>query len=821
VTERDVAVRRARVELARALVGPGASDREIAEAEKQLHRTLDPSPSPDLEGAADGQTAGGPARWEVLEELAGIARLRGHVQQEVDRLVQAVVAAPSDPATRMADRIVQLLESSGDGSLVEGLPNEVASQLWAAAHDDERPDAVVQLAARLALARGHVTAASEVSRQRDSVASAGTELHAVNVVAAVLDDLAEGDADAAETRLAEVRHLDREPSVMLAEALLRYARGELEEARRLAESWSGAGDVGTVAVIALLRQAAAEGDASAAFTAARTVATRIVRHDPASGEPVLLRAQVLLEAGVELELGRELLETAVSRLGKPYGLPWWRVQDRARRDDRYTYFRVEVAAALGETAEIPRLAGTYTASSLTTYAQDGRLRELWAGAVDDAQESVALLRDAASDYRRADDMSSAVRCLRAARERDPGPTSGLDLADALWGSSFGQAPAVSGEMLAEALALMGGLEGRHAPDTIGRACLVWGLLLARTDAVADAEQPVRASLRWRALPHLLLASMLDTDAPYTWAHLAWALTDADLRWPAAWSGRRALDQLPNDDWLIETCVVSETNWGGVLNDDAREWLRTVTSDVMAPGWAATVRGYDLLIRDRASEAAKLVPQMDFDAWWSREIRVLALALGRSLAAAGDALRDLVDEAEERDELLDAAWYSLLVDRARAHALAQRVNAAGDRKAGSELRLAAIEIVTSGGTAGADRYEASVRRSCRPFRLAQESVIMLPLLALAQQEEKSRAVLRTLTEVAAERARQVDLEPALTAEMDSLEAWCEDADLFELVRYLLRLADDDSSLGGELPAVPSLPGAATVAAAWESLLGARP
>lgn len=812
-----MAVRRARMDLARALAVPGATDREIAEAEKQLLRTLGPDPSADLDGATDGQGVRGPGQWEVLEQLAGIAHLRGHVQQEVDQLVQAVVVAPPGPATQLADRVVQLLESSGDGSLVEGLSNDVASQLWAAAHDDERPDAVVQLAARLALARGHVTAASEVSRQRDSVASAGAELHAVAVVAAVLDDLAEGDADAAEARLAEVRHLDREPSVMLAEALLRYARGELDEARRLAESWSGAGDVGTVAVIALLRQAVDEADAAAAFTAARTAATRIVRHDPASGEPVLLRAQVLLEAGVELELGRELLSTAVSRLGKPYDLPWWRVQDRARTDDRYTYFRVEVAAALGETAEIPRLAETYTATSLTTYAQDARLRELWAGAVDDAPRSVDLLRAAASDYRTAEDLPSAVRCLRVVRERDPGPVSGLDLADALWGSSFGQAPGESEKPLAEALALMGALEGSHSPDTIGRACLVWGLLLARVDAVADAERPLRASQRWRPLPHLLLGALLNTDASYTWAHLSWALMDADLHRPAAWSGRRALDLVPADDWLIETCMVAETNWSGVLSDGAREWLRT-GPDVLAPGWVATVQGYDLLVRGRTSEAADLVPQMDFDAPWSREIRVLALALGRSLTAAADALRDLVAEAEERGETLDAAWYSLLVDEVRARELAAQASADGDRRTGSELRRAAIEVVTSGGRAGAGRYEAVLRRCCRPFRVAQESSIMLPLLALAQQDEQSRAVLRTLTEVAAQRAREVDPAPALTAEMDSQEAWCEDADLSELVRYLLRLAEDDPSLDGELPEVPYLPGARTVAVAGASLLG---
>ncbi|GAA4351182.1 hypothetical protein GCM10023145_14990 [Angustibacter luteus] len=798
--------------LARALIGPGATDRAIREAEKQALRTLD---SIEADGRA-GRDVEGPAKWEVLEELAGIARLRGQAQPEMERLVEAVIAAPPDPAARLADQIVQLLESSGDGSLVEGLPNEVASRLWEAAHDDERPDAVVQLAARLALARGHVTAASEVSRQRDSVASAGAELHAVSVVAAVLDLLAEGDTGAAEARLAEVGHLDREPSVVLADALLRYARGDLEGARRLAEDWSGAGDVGTVAVIALLRQAVDEADAAGIFKAARSAATRTVRHDPSSGEPVLLRAQVLLEAGVELELGRELLATAVTRLGSPYALPWWRVQDRARDDHRYTYFRVEVAAALENPGEIPGLAASFEATSLTTYAQDARLRELWGGAADDPDEALSLLRAAASDYRNADDMPAAVRCLRAVRDRDPDARSGLELVDALWAASFATTPEVGDKLVAEGLALMGALEGQHGPDAIGRASLVWGLLLARADAMAAADHPVRTSQRWRPLPHLLLAALLDTEASYTWAHLAWACVDADLQWPAAWSGRRALDLRPGDNWLIETRVVSETNWCGVLDDDLRDWLQQVPSDVAAPGWVATVQAYDLLVRELAPDAADLVPQMDFDAWWAREIRVQSLALGQSLSAAVRDLRDLVQEAERRGQLVDAAWYCLLDDPERGRVLAEEVDAGGERSPSAELRLAAIQIMTSAGTAGADRYAATLRRSRRPSRLVQESTIALPLLTLAQQDDEPLSVLRSLTDLARSLADDVERAPALTVELESQEAWCDDSELAALVRRLLDVADSGSPDDGAPPDLPWLPGAATVAAAWQAL-----
>ncbi|MDM7854546.1 flotillin family protein [Cellulomonas alba] len=820
MSEREATVARARVELARALVGPGATEREIGEAEKQLHRALDVASASD--GQHDGHPSGAPAEWEVLAELAEIAHLRGAAQAEVDRLVQAVLVAPAGPATTMAEQVVQLLESSSDGALVEGLPPALRSGLWAAAHDQRQPDAVVQLAARLALARGNVAAAGEVSRQRDSVASADTELRAVSVVAGVLADLAAGDVEAADAKLGEVRHLEREASVVLATALLHYARGELEEARRVAEAWPGSGDVGTVAVIALLREAAQEVDASATFTAARTAATRTARHDPSAGEPLLLRAQVMLEGGEELELGRELLTTAVSRTGPQLDeLPWWRVQARARDDDRYTYFRAEVAAARGRPDELRGWAERYRATTLTTYAQDGRLRELWAGAVDDEQRSTELLREAAADYRRANDMPAAVRCLRAARAREPAPDleSGLDLAEALWGSSFDGQTERGRDLVAEGLGLLGELEGRHGPDTAGRACLLWGLLLSRSDALLALEQPLGAGHRWRPLPHLLLAAMLDTTSSYRWAHLAWALTDADLRRPAAWSARRGLDLRPDDDWVIQTCVVTEANWQGVLPDDLRDWVEKTAPGVAGAGWAAAILGYDLLMRGLPQDAAALLPRMDLEEWWSHEIRTLSLALAASPAEASGELRDLVEEALSSGNQLDAAWYALLVDRERARELAAAADD-GDPRPAAESRLAAIEVVLSDGAAGADRYAASVRRARRPSHLYQESEAALPLLERAQDDESTRTVLRQLTELTAALARDVEHAPALTAELESQEAQCEDAELLRLVRHLLRHVDGDPSPGDELPTLPYLPGAASAEAAWVAYLAAR-
>ena len=805
----DVDVREARLSLARVLVARAAAPEDLDEAESLLLRAL----------ATAGP--GGPARWELLAELADVARGRGQVQGEVDRLVEAVVAAPPEAAAalpELADRVLGLIErDTAGGGLVEGLPTEVAAELWAAAHDPGRPDVVVQLAARLALARGHVSAAGEVSRQRQTVvASTAQDLQAVGVVASVIELLAVGDVEGADAQLAGVRHLSTEPSVVLAEALLLYARGELQAALAQAESWAGVGDLGVVAVIAQLSQAVAERErAKKCYKAARTAATRAARHDPSSGEPVLLRAQVLLETGVDLDLGRELLGTALARLGDPAPLPWWRIQEQARTDDRYRYFRVEVAAALGQREQVLRHCEAFGAV-LTDYAQDARLRELWAAVVDEPAEVAGLLRAAAADHRQAEDLAAAVRCLRSAYGIEPGPSSGLELADGLWSSSFGAPDAEAEKFVEEGLGLMGSLEGQHPPEGVAQAGLMWGLLLARADTLASSDRVVRPDQRWRALPHLLLATQLEPDAPYAWAHLAWTCVDADLRWPAAWAARRAIEIRPDDDWLRETCLVSEINWAGVIPERLREWLRDAPEDVVTPGWVAAVTAYDRLLHRRPGEAADLVELMDFDAWWAREIRVLSLALGRSLDEASDHVWKLVDEAETLGQLLDAAWWSLVVDPDHSAVLAERAAARGDRRAGTELQWSAIELMTADAQRGADRLGDALQRTCRPSRLAEEGCVRFPLLAAAHPDQPQLlTLLDALSALAAERRRGLDPAPALSAEIDSQEAWCDDADLGGLVRHLLERASGSPS-GGPLAEVPWLPGATTVAAAWRAL-----
>ena len=805
----DNEIRAAQVALARALARPGARTDELDEAERLLERALEGITSVPLEE---------PAAWQVLSELAAIARQRGRTQREFDFLVQAVIAAPANAAIDLADRALGLLQAAKDPvALVDGLPPIVAQDLGEAARDPVRPDEVVRLAARLELVRGRVASASEMSQRRESVASDAGDLQAARTATSALQKLAEGDLDGANSELEGVRDLRNDPAVALAEALLLYARDDVEAARRRAESSTGTGELAAVAVIALLRQAALSAkETESLYKDARTIATNAARHDPSSGEALLLRAQVLMEAGWELDLGRELLGTAIVRVKKLDALPWWQIQERARTDGRYAYFRAEIAAAQGDREELIRWAESFGAAG-TLYAQDARVRELWAAAVNDPAEATALLRAAAAGYRQANDFPAATRCLRQAFQIQPDSMHGLDLADSLWASSFGPADdSDAAEWADEGLRLLGSLEGQHPDSSLARASLLWGLLLARRDGLASGDQPLRSEQRWRALPHLLLASMLQPDAPYSWAHLAWACMDADLRWPAAHASRIAAEQLPGDYWLMETCLITELNWSGVLTDELRDWLRDVSSEQLA-GWTAAVTALDLLVQGRAAAAIELLPQIDFDALWSREVRTQVLVLGRSLEAARDDINSLIQETTKRGQLIDAAWWALLVDPDGAQALADQAAVDGAANPGTQAVRAATELVISDGALGAEGLLAMLERTCRPSRLRAEIGQQLRLLAAAYEEQpRVLAALVSLSQRAEKLLQGLDLSPPLTVELETAEAWCDDAELAQLVRRLLERADGCLTSVDPLPAVPWLPGSATVAAGWDAL-----
>jgi hypothetical protein len=427
-----------------------------------------------------------------------------------------------------------------------------------------------------------------------------------------------------------------------------------------------------------------------------------------------------------------------------------------------------------------------------------------------------LLRDAANDHRQASDLSSAVRCLRGAYEKQQDSTNGLELADALWALSFSvDEDADQVACVNEGLNLMGSLEGKHPEASLARTILLWGLLLARADTLTSAT--LRPDQRWRALPHLLLASMLEPDAPYSWAHLAWAFGDAELRWPALRAGRMAFTLLPDDDWVMETLLVSEVNWSARLTDELRSWMQHVSPEVVDPSWIAAISALDLLVRGRPPEAVELVPRIKSDAWWCQEVRTAALILGRSLAAASDDVKSLVDEAENRGQLLDAAWWALLADRDRSGSLAEKAAVDGTASFDQQAIQATIELIMSDGRSGLDRLLATIDRTCRPFGLRYNLALRLPLLVAAYRDhDLLQKKFRSLAVRSEERLHNFDPAPSLTAELEAEDSWCEDFRLAELVRWLLQRMDERPMSGDGPPQVPWLPGASSLAEGWNAL-----
>jgi hypothetical protein len=814
------AVRAARLALARALTeAPGGGARELDEAERQLRAALqDAELSPEDPVATDG-----PAGWEVLSALADLARSRDRRSQAFGWLVRAVTSAPVGTEGALAEKALQLLEEDSSSAVAEDLPAPVADALWEAARDQRRDDVVVRLAARLALARGQVGVAGDMTRQRVSVGSPGDDedLRAAEVASEVVDLLADGDDDQAELRLAGVRSEQAYPALTLAEALLHYARGRPDEALSRSANDTATGDLAAVPVLALLRLAANGSDARDDLLAdAKSAAARMARGDPAGAAPVLLRSQVLLEGGREIELGRELLGTALKRLGgPPDDIPWWRIQERSRHDPYYDYFRIEVAAALDRRQEVVDRTARYDPSQ-TTYAQDARVSEIAADFADSPSEAAQHLRAAATAHRLADDRFSSVRCLREAVHLADDPAAVMDLVEALWSLSFvAQADVDSESLVAEGLDVMAAYEGHHAEEDLATACLMWGLLLSRRDAVTPDPGP--PAMCWRPIPHLLLATLLDPQASYSWGHLAWACVEADLRWPAAWAASQAVQLLAEDDWLREALVVSQVNWSGELDDDLRKWLATGPKKAAEPGWVAVVEGLELLFAERPKEAAALVPSMDLDAAWAREIRVNAIVLGDSLEASKRELRTLADDVRKSGPPLDAAWLQLLLDPRAALDVVETATQESEASAAQlqELR-ALIDLVTSDGEIGGDRVQRALSRTARPYRILDDVHLRFPMLLAAHPNLAGlRATLSRLRQVALDLLASMDFSPRLDAEIDAGDIWCADANLATVVQQLLAVADH-AQPEPALADAPELPGERTLHEAWACLVRTR-
>ncbi len=795
-------IRHARVALARALADPDSGPENLDEAERQYLMAV-------TQDAPDEP----PPCWQLLAELAEISVWRGEPQVALGRLVDGVLEAPPESAALLSDRALRLVDSDRSGRIADILPAETTERLRELAHDHATTEEVVRLSARLSLARGEIAVAGDLIRQRDEIGDSGrdADLKAAEIANDVLGLLVQGELDAAEEHLRPVHGDSSDSGAALGRAFLAYARGDVAEAQRLADSHTRTGDLAIVAVLARLREAAESfaDPNSHLYADAQSAASVAARNDPSGAAPILLRAQVLLEAGEQLHFGRDLLKTGLKRVQALDDIPWWRIQERYRSDERYRFFRMEVAARMKQPDVVCRLASDYSEVG-TSFAQDGRVHELWATAAGSADETASHLLDAAARYRNAGDQSAVLRTLRQSYRHSLDPETGLQLVDALWVASYDKSEGSTADLIAEGLDLMTVIERQLPSSALASACLHWGLLLARRASATDA-----GTTTWEAVPHLALAVLLAPKESYSWAHLAWALSDADLWWPAARAAEHALHEGTRDNWLMETGVVTHLNWFADVSGELDEWLENVPSEVVGQDWKSAIRAVSLAVNGYIGDAAEHVKDLTLDTPWVRWIRWSVLALDGSIKTARPEISDYVELERKAGRPLEAASAALLLDADQALRL---IGEATDGDAQKAAALAAlVDLVRTDGQAGFDEAVADLRRTTRRYRLLQLRNIQFPLIVAAYPDRGGlHLAIERLSAEVDRRVAEMSLRPPLTAELDSGEVWCADGDLVELVRALVPLAFGD---GVEPPAQfapPETCGRLTMVTAWAAL-----
>lgn len=801
-------VRSARVALAKALMLSGDED-SLAEAESQL---------------AEALTGAGPHdRVEAIEALADLAERRHDLTSAVGWLIDGVVGAdPADVGT-MATRALALLGSERASHASDLLPVSSVRALVDLAREVVGSPELVQLATRLSLAHGHVEPAAELStRVERSALAQSDDVSAAAGANRVLHLLADGRTAEASEACAQLTSAPADASVALAEAMLCYVEGDLPEAHRRAEFMGMAGDFAAVAVMSLLLQAAQDTGArdtrDTLLARAAEAAAGAARNDPAGATPLLLRAQVLLERGDQIMLGRDLLETALRRVRAPEGLLWWRIQERVRSDPAYSYFRAEVAATRDQWEEVARLAQPEHQSFEATDAQQARLYELAAAVEPDARSEASLLERAAEFNRRAGDADAELRALRNSFTAWPDVGVGLTLAEALWSLSLSDDREDEAPLLvSEGLELLEQV-GPDAPDeSLRMLVLMWGLLLTRSESLRSMS----GADRWSGIPFLVTAVRLDEQEAYGWAHLAGAFSGAQLSWPAAWAAERALRLAPGDAWLCDTAVVMELNWSVHLSRSSIEWLDT--GDDGDSGWAAAIRGLVLAYEGCLDEARRLLDESTWDASWARDVRLDVRAAIERTDELEYEVRAEVDRDQEAGEWGAAAARALWLDPDEARDIWDRAVASGDESESAlTLDRALIELVESDGQRGQDAILRELQTMSRRYRVLDLAELQFGALATwhAGREGLVQA-LAELADLARAHARALPDRPALTREIDTGEASCRDLDLEDVVRELLELADHDvDETAPELRWPSALPGAAVLQRAWLVLFGDR-
>jgi len=800
-------VRSARFALARTLLD---APRDAEEAEEQLRRALlDPGEQP--------------ADWEIYHELGGLLLRLQNESAALEALVSAVVAAPPEFTGGAAERAIGVLDGPRGAEAVARLPQDTQDRLTAHVNGGRSLEAA-RLAARIAMIQGDAATAgsiadtlTEIQRARDpamiraSVSARATALLDEFHVTEALG-LLESQAGSAD-----------DPAVAAVWSSCLYAAGRLDEALAKASD-STTMELSTLVALIWLRHAADTypgKERTEYIENALTAATGAAREDPGRPEPLLLRAQVLLEGAVDLEEGSRLLTRALRRLEqRPEQLSWWRLQARVREDELYRFFLVEVAAARGSDSETVATAERMTFAS-TEYAQDGTARRHWGEALlrqGEREQAATLFQEACSNFTAAGDLLQAGHCLLQAATASDTPelvTAVLDMVEQLWISSFPSAGDDASDRLDLAVRLLSQADGRIDEGQVARACLLRGLAAMQHLALSGQDA---APQSWDPLPHLLLAAEAEPDASYSAAHLAWALSAADLHAAALHYAERAFAIDTEDPWLQQTVTVMRFNWMGGLDGPTAEILDRLVAaqspdDPSWVQWRDTITGFAALLAGDLASVDDLVDRMTNDSLWGRWASANAALRCRGLRAARELLEQLLAECLQEGKHSVTPWLLLLIDPERIPEELDRALRAGQIGPTDRTTLQCLsELIRTSGRADAATLGEVIRIHVRPMALRELAEVDLLGIAAAHQNCGPLVdTMRTWAARATARADTLAGLPALTAEIDSGWSWCADAHLQATVRLVLNgvTAPGDDRSGALTRLLSGLPAAQLV------------
>ncbi|MCA2218037.1 hypothetical protein [Jidongwangia harbinensis] len=764
-------VRTSRYELAKALMVGGANDEE---ADRQLTLAL-------------GEAGDQPPEWLLHLELG---RLRRHHDPvgAVRNFLDATRTASQTDVEPAAEEALAALVGVEDGSLRHILSDDDLAALRARARADDAPAALVRLVASLLMLRGDAAQGLDLLVANPTNALPSTDLQRMVDAAAYIRGLIADDQwqEAAEL-IAGDQWIATEPGLAADRALIYYALGREDRAAGELPDQATRFPEAVVRLLLALQRAAllAGAERREAFTDALDLAVAATQIASAGAEASLLRAQVLLEGALDLDEGRRLLRSALRRLRDDLdGIAWWRAQQKVRRDELYAYFRIEVAAALGDDKDVLARAAT-AGSTVTDYLQDGAIAELEGeilekrGDIDGAADAHCR---AARAFQSANDRTRAVDHLRTSLSQRPDQAAVCDLAELLWESSFpadvgGDADAAAIE---EALTQLATVSEPATDELAVRLCFLTGLAVTR-----QAELTRNAGRRWSGLPHLLVAALTGAEPAYRAAHAAWALQSVSLHRAAWLFAERAVGGGPvTDAWLAETAIVMRFDWAGQLDARSRDMLELI----QVGAWRDSLLAYDSLLRGDLEALQPMLDRDDLTEPWMRQVRAYGVARCRGYAEAVPLFGEILKDCLATHNAITAGDCAVLLDNIdTAREQTALAVAAGDLdRCAAALRRALLKVL-EGDLDAAAEVSSRLEREFRPYLKRSYAHADLPTLIAehaAATPELSDVLrrLRTTAEVAGD---DLEFDRPPTAELDAGCVGAPEPELDRVVGTLLR------------------------------------